>query len=91
MSLSLILGAVWAVLATIVALLPMRRQFLPGVTLLAAAPVLIVFIGVRHGFWIGGLGLLAFLSVFRNPLRYLVRKAMGKPTPLPKELRREVP
>jgi len=91
MSLSLILAAIWAVLGTITALLPMRRQFIPGVTLLFFAPVLVIFIGMQHGFWIAGLGLLAFLSMFRNPLRYLVRKAMGKPTQLPKELRKDTP
>jgi hypothetical protein len=91
MSLSLILGAIWAVMATIVALLPMRRQFIPGVTLLIAAPVLIIFIGFQHGFWIAALGLLAFLSMFRNPLRYLMRKARGLPTPLPNEMKKEKP
>ena len=86
MSPSLISAAIWAILATIVALLPMRRQFIPGVILLFAAPVLLIFIGYQHGFWIAGLGLLGFLSMFRNPLIYLTRKAMGRPTPLPKEL-----
>jgi len=87
MSLSLILGAIWAVAATITALLPMRRQFAPGATLLIIAPALIFYIGLQHGMWIAALGLLAFVSMFRNPLRYYLRKAMGKPVELPPELR----
>ena len=91
MSTSLILAAIWAILSTIVALLPMRRQFIPGATLLFSAPVLLVYIGIQHGFLIAGVGLLAFLSMFRNPLRYLVRKALGLPTELPKELQGDTP
>jgi len=91
MSLSLILGAIWAVLATVVALLPMRHQFKPGVTLLVAAPVLIGYIGVQHGLWIAGLGLAAFLSMFRRPLLYYIRKALGKSAELPPELRGDRP
>ncbi|MEE9427263.1 MAG: DUF2484 family protein [Paracoccaceae bacterium] len=86
MSLSLTLAAIWAILASFVALMPMRRQYAPGVTLLALAPLMIGFIGVQHGFLPAGLGLLAFLSMFRNPLIYFYKKAMGKPVELPKEL-----
>lgn len=91
MSTSLTLGAIWALIAAIVALLPMRLQLRPGIVLLVSAPLLIVFIGVQHGLWIAGLGVLAFISMFRNPLRYLLRKALGKPTPLPPELQRRKP
>lgn len=86
MSLSLTLAAIWAVLSAFVAMMPMRRQFGPGIFLLLSAPVLIGFIGYQHGYWIAALGLAAFLSMFRNPLIYLTRKAMGKPAPLPKEI-----
>jgi len=80
MSLSVILAVVWVFASTVVALLPMRLQYLPGGTLLFAAPVLIVLLGVQHG-WIAGAGaLLAFLSMFRNPLRYFWRKWRGQPT-----------
>lgn len=91
MSLSLISAAIWAILATIVAMLPMRRQFIPGVILLFAAPVLLIFISYQHGIWLAGLGLLGFLSMFRNPLIYLTRKALGRPAPLPKELQEKKP
>lgn len=86
MSLSLILGALWVVASAIVAMLPMRRQMVPGVALLLVAPVLLVWIGFVHGWpWLA-IGLFAFLSMFRNPLLYFARRALGRPAPLPKEL-----
>ena len=91
MSLSLILASVWAVAATIVALLPMRFQYLPGSVLLLSAPVLIGYIGYQHGIWIALLGLLAFLSMFRRPLIYLGRKALGLPALSPKDIERSEP
>jgi hypothetical protein len=83
-SFSLIVAAIWAVLATVVALLPMRRQYAPGVTLLIAAPFILAFIGYQHGIWIALLGLLAFASMFRNPLIYFWRRARGQNPQVPK-------
>ncbi len=84
MSASLTIAAIWAILATIVALLPMRFQFIPGFALLVAAPFIVGFIGYQHGFWIAGLGLLAFLSMFRRPLYFMGRKALGYPVDFPR-------
>ena len=68
MSLPVVISILWVFAATAVAFLPMRRQYTPGVILLAAAPVLIVWLGVEHG-WLAGAGALAaFVSMFRNPL-----------------------
>ncbi|WP_371171024.1 DUF2484 family protein [Aliiroseovarius sp. 2305UL8-7] len=78
MSPALITAALWVVAATIVALLPMRRQFPPGLALLIAAPVIIIWIGATHGWLWAILGLAGFLSMFRRPLWYFARKAMGK-------------
>ncbi|MES2915835.1 MAG: DUF2484 family protein [Pseudomonadota bacterium] len=86
MSAPLILGALWVVAAAVVAMLPMRRQMLPGMALLIAAPVLLVWIGFVHGWLWLALGLFAFVSMFRNPLLYFLRRALGRPAPLPKEL-----
>jgi hypothetical protein len=86
MSLPLILGALWVIASAIVAMLPMRAQMVPGVALLVAAPVLLVWIGYAHGWVWLALGLFAFISMFRNPLRYFARRALGRPAPLPKEL-----
>jgi hypothetical protein len=82
----LVLGALWVIASAIVAMLPMRAQMVPGVALLIAAPVLLVWIGWTHGWVWLALGLFAFVSMFRNPLRYFARRALGRPAPLPKEL-----
>lgn len=87
MSLPIILACLWALAATITAMLPMRRQFGPGLVLLLTAPVLIVWLGLAHG-WVWVLiGLLAFASMMRNPLRYLIRRARGERPELPPEMR----
>jgi hypothetical protein len=86
MSLPLILGCLWVLASAITAMLPMRQQMLPGITLLIAAPVLLVWIGIAHGWIWLAIGLFAFLSMFRHPLMYFARRALGRPTRLPKEL-----
>lgn len=83
MSAPLILGALWVVASALVAMLPMRRQMLPGVLLLAAAPLLLIWIGIAHGWLWTAFGLFAFLSMFRNPLIYFGRRALGLPNPDP--------
>lgn len=85
MSVPLILGCIWVLAAAATAMLPMQRQMVPGLALLAAAPVLLVWIGLVHGWLWLTIGLFAFLSMFRNPLLYVLRRVMGRPAPLPKE------
>ena len=88
MSWPLIVGALWVIAGTITAFLPMRMQMYPGIPLLIAAPVLLIWIGVVHGWvWVIA-GLLAFWSMFRNPLIYFYKRARGLPVDLPPELRR---
>ncbi len=77
----------WVFASAIVAMLPMRRQYVPGVILLALAPVLIVWVGLEIAWWAALLALFAFASMFRNPLRYFYRKLTGQAVELPKELR----
>jgi hypothetical protein len=86
MSTPLILGCFWVLAATATAMLPMRLQMVPGLALLAMAPVLLVWIGYAHGWLWLAIGLFAFLSMFRNPLLYFLRRATSRPAPLPKEL-----
>jgi hypothetical protein len=83
MSLPLVLACIWALAATATALMPMRWQVWPGIPLLVTAPVLIGWIGMRHGWLVLMLALLAFLSMFRRPLVYLVLRAMGRPVEPP--------
>lgn len=78
MSVSVILACLWALAATAVALLPMRMQFPPGIVLLITAPALIAFLGYEHGALVALVGLAGFVSMFRRPLGYLARKALGR-------------
>ena len=78
MSLPLILGCLWVVAATGVAMMPMRAQYAPGIVLLVVAPLLLVWIGMLHGWFAVAVGLFALLSMFRNPLRQIVRRVSGR-------------
>ena len=73
----------WVFASAIVAMLPMRRQYVPGVALLLAAPILIVMIGFKIGWLPAALGLAAFVSMFRNPLRFILAKLQGKNPQVP--------
>lgn len=84
MTLSAITGALWAIAATIVAMLPMRLQYFPGITLLILAPILIGWIAIDFGLIVGALVLFGFLSMFRNPLIYFYRKFRGQNPDIPK-------
>jgi hypothetical protein len=86
---SLTAAVIWVFAGTACAMLPMRRQMVPGLALLLAAPLLIAWIGWDHGWLAAVLAALAFVSMFRNPLRYLVNRALGRPVALPPDLRRD--
>ena len=83
MSLSLIAACVWALAATITAFLPMRLQFPPGLVLLILAPVLLIWVGIDHGLWPALAAAAGFVSMFRRPLWYFGRRALGRPVPRP--------
>ncbi|MFD1157452.1 DUF2484 family protein [Roseovarius aestuarii] len=72
-----VVSCLWVLAASVVALLPLRYQYAPGIMLLLAAPVLIYLIGRNVGSWAGAAAALAFISMFRKPLRYFARRAMG--------------
>ncbi|MEM9638944.1 MAG: DUF2484 family protein [Pseudomonadota bacterium] len=76
--------ASWVIASAIVAMLPMRYQYVPGVALLIAAPFLILWVGVSVAWWAALLALFAFVSMFRNPLRYFLARARGERPEIPK-------
>ena len=78
MTASLTLAALWVILAAIVALLPIRRQFAPGIVLLIAAPFLLVYLGYQHGGWIVLAASVAIVSMFRRPLFYMGKRLIGR-------------
>ena len=84
MSWSIVIAALWVLIATVTALLPMRRQYLPGVTLLLIAPGLILWLGYDFGWGWSVAAFLAFASMFRNPLKYLFARARGQSPEIPK-------
>lgn len=77
------LSIAWVFASAATAMLPMRRQYVPGVILLLAAPVLIVMAGMQYGWVYALLGMAAFLSMFRNPLRYIVARLRGEHPEIP--------
>ena len=88
MKLSLILACLWVLASAITAMLPMKHQIYSGLPLLIATPFMLGFLGYQYGIWVLLIGLAAFISMFRNPLKYFARRALGLPTQLPKELER---
>ena len=75
----------WVIAGSITAFLPMRRQMIPGSALILAAPGLLIWIGMAVGWVWAFAGLLAFASMFRNPLIYFWKRARGGPVELPPE------
>lgn len=75
--------SLWVLASAVVAMLPMRRQYIPGVILLLAAPVLIVLAGMQFGWIYAALALAAFVSMYRNPLRYLWARLRGQNPEVP--------
>ena len=73
----------WVFASAGVAMLPMRHQYFPGIALLLAAPVLIFFIGQQVGWFMALLGFAAFVSMFRNPLRFIIAKLRGQNPQVP--------
>ncbi|MEP4197432.1 MAG: DUF2484 family protein [Aliishimia sp.] len=74
----------WVFASAAVAMMPMKRQYVPGIALLLAAPILISVIWSKVG-WIAAVAATAaFLSMFRNPLKYIWARARGQHPELPK-------
>lgn len=74
----------WVVASSFVALLPMRYQYVPGILLLLLAPALILWIAMTVHWAFALCGLVAFVSMYRNPLRYFWARARGQNPEIPK-------
>lgn len=74
----------WVFASAACAMLPIRNQYIPVVILLIAAPVLIVWIGYDVHPLAAIAAVAAFVSMFRNPLRYLYARLKGEQPELPK-------
>lgn len=71
---ALILASFWVLAAAVTAMLPMRYQYAPGLTLLILSLPLLIFVGSSHG-WVWVVAVLAaVISMYRNPLRYFARQ-----------------
>ncbi len=81
---SIIIAALWVLASTVTALLPMKHQYKPGVALLVVAPFIIVWLGYENGWWWSGVAAASFVSMFRNPLRYIFAKLRGQDPERPK-------
>jgi len=73
MPLSLILACLWVLAAAVVAMLPMRNQYAPGLTLLVLSVPLAIFVGAQLGWIWVAVVLLAILSMYRRPFIALAR------------------
>lgn len=77
-TLTFVLACCWVIAAALVAMLPMRWQFAPGIALLLGAPVLIWRLALEYGWVAAFLAGLAVLSMFRRPLQYYLKRAVGR-------------
>lgn len=75
MSLALILACLWVLASALVAMLPYRMQFPPGIALLVLAFPMVGFVGYSHGWIWAAIIVFAVLSMYRNPLRYFLNRA----------------
>lgn len=77
------LAIAWVFASVGVAMLPVRKQYYPALALLIAAPILIFLAGQQYGWVYALLGFIAFVSMFRNPLRYIAARLRGESPELP--------
>lgn len=77
------ISALWVLASAAVAMLPINHQIIPGMGLLLAAPVLIIAIGVHVGWLMAALAIAAFVSMYRNPLRFFWARFKGENPQVP--------
>ncbi|MBK0327320.1 DUF2484 family protein [Rhodobacteraceae bacterium F11138] len=77
MSLSLILAALWAIVANVLAMLPSRdNHWRRAYGLIAAGIPILGYVTYQNGPWVGMAVLLAGMSMLRWPVVYLGRWTM---------------
>jgi hypothetical protein len=79
----LLLCVAWVFASAGVAMLPIRHQYLPVAVLLVLALVLIVMIALQVGWLMAALGIAALVSMFRNPLLFILAKLRGENPQVP--------
>jgi Protein of unknown function (DUF2484) len=84
MSPSLTAAALWVLVGAVTAFFPIRYQMVPGSVLLLTAVPLMIWVGAENGWIWTVLALVAFLSMFRRPLLYLLAKARGQNPEMPR-------
>lgn len=83
MTLSLILAALWALIANVLAMLPSRdRHWRHAYVLIACGIPILGYATYENGPWIGLALLVAGMSVLRWPLIYLARWVQRKSSTL---------
>lgn len=75
---SLWVGVIWVILSAMVAMLEMRWQRRFGLPLFFAAPFLVIWLSIDFGWFIGVACFVAFVSMYRHPLRYFVSRLFGR-------------
>ena len=70
---SALLGFVWIVLVSIVALMPFPQHKPYALAMLLLFPVLLILIGIEWGWLFAAAFFIAALSIYRYPARYLAR------------------
>ena len=79
MNLSIVLAAIWAVLANVIAMLPSRDYHWRAAYCLIAIGIPIVgYVTWQNGPWIGLIVLVAGMSMLRWPVIYLGRWMRGR-------------
>lgn len=78
MTASVVLGCLWVVVASMIAMLPQRAHWPGAAVLIALGIPLLGWITWQNGALIGTLALIAGASILRWPVLYLFRWIAGK-------------
>lgn len=74
----IVLSCFWVIAGAVVACLPLRYQYVPGLVLIAAAPVLILLAGAEFGGLAALAATMVVVSMFRKPLGYIWHQARAR-------------